>query len=388
MPFSAEPLFPGDIHDSAYRLGLDFSRQRGIDATDPLDVAARICRQAVELGWPALLIPEPSGGAGGELADLAAIAEGGGRSGLPLSLASLCIGPQRLLMAASAQPLACTTIAALAAGEILCAVVRADQSIRDKPDAFTIDTDRENSVLNGIVFGIDGAAPPSDMNHPPVKWLLVLPAASGGDARQLILLSADTQGLTERRYVRIDGRAALDLHFTNVIVQSQSVLLSGVELDRVLEENGRAEIAVAAAASIGAMGALIEATIEYLNTRKQFGVALSSFQALRHQLAGIYVDYENTRAQVQSAFIRADGGIPSCLTASLLQLSLARIGRKVGEIAIQLHGGMGMTEELPAARLAKRLMLNAFENGGVAMHVERAARFVFADSESIGVSGS
>ncbi len=114
------------------------------------------------------------------------------------------------------------------------------------------------------------------------------------------------------------------------------------------------------------MGHALELTIAYLSTRSQFGVKLSTFQALRHQLSQAYVDYENARAQWQAALAAWARGELTARTTALLQLSMARIGRTVAQSVIQLHGGMGMTEELLAARLAKRLIVNAFENSGLA----------------------
>jgi alkylation response protein AidB-like acyl-CoA dehydrogenase len=113
--------------------------------------------------------------------------------------------------------------------------------------------------------------------------------------------------------------------------------------------------------TVGAMGAMIEQTIEYLSTRIQFGVALSTFQALRHRAVEMYVAYEGARGLVKQIALDWSANPASCdaqnQDAALTKLYLANVGRMVAESVIQLHGGMGMTVEMPAARLAMHTLM-------------------------------
>ena len=109
---------------------------------------------------------------------------------------------------------------------------------------------------------------------------------------------------------------------------------------------------VCCAQIVGAIGAMVEQTIEYLNTRQQFGVQLSTFQALRHRTVEMYVAYESVRGMVRERVVAFDLGDSDAHAVALLKHYLSIAARQVGESAIQLHGGIGMSRELPAARLA------------------------------------
>ena len=116
---------------------------------------------------------------------------------------------------------------------------------------------------------------------------------------------------------------------------------------------------------------LLEQTIAYLNERVQFDARLASFQVLRHRVADLYVAQENARALVSGLLDRvAEGEWPE-RELDLAKLHLGLASRRFAAATIQLHGGMGMTEELPASRLAKRLLMVEFEYGGTPFHETR-----------------
>ena len=121
--------------------------------------------------------------------------------------------------------------------------------------------------------------------------------------------------------------------------------------------------------SVATLGALIEQTIAYLNGRVQFGVAIATFQAPRHRMADVYVRYESVRGMVEEC-VRGDGLEHSAHLRHLrlMKLCVGDIGRFAAESAIQLHGGMGMSEEVLAARLAQRLLANEFRYGDRLFH--------------------
>jgi alkylation response protein AidB-like acyl-CoA dehydrogenase len=121
------------------------------------------------------------------------------------------------------------------------------------------------------------------------------------------------------------------------------------------------------------MGTALEQTIRYLSERQQFGVTLSSFQVLRHDMANVYAKYESIRALV-SAFTRkvSDTGVIPERELSLLKIYLSQVGPTLAHTVIQVHGGMGMTEELWATRLNKRILMTSLEYGDGQFHSERA----------------
>ncbi|NBP45179.1 MAG: hypothetical protein EBU72_08235 [Betaproteobacteria bacterium] len=115
--------------------------------------------------------------------------------------------------------------------------------------------------------------------------------------------------------------------------------------------------------SVGFAAGLVSQTIDYLNTRVQFGVPLSTFQALRHRLVEMYVAYENTYGMTRQMVLSHNASPQSLKDILTAKLYMNHVSRQVGETAIQLHGGMGMTTETQAARLAVRAITSAFDWG-------------------------
>jgi alkylation response protein AidB-like acyl-CoA dehydrogenase len=332
MAFEPTPMLPGDAHDAARRFA-EASALKLARLHEPAMRAAELATQwaaLLELGWAGMLVPEESGGAGGALLDLAALAEGAGSAALALPLAATCAVAPTLLAGQDA------LLAELAAGRMQPCVVLS---------GITAEAGR----LSGRAVGVE--TPPL-----PSHALVVV-----GDALHLL----DLQGIGFIRHERIDGRLTLDLELQGATA-------------RLLHADGAALIARArdlgalltCVEAVAAMGTLIQQTIGYLLARQQFGAALASFQALRHRVAEMYVAYRNLTGLVQAAL--AD---PSWQNIAFAKLRLGEAGRFVAEQAIQVHGGMGMTEELPATRLARRVLMAEFEYGD--RHVQ-AARLLAA----------
>jgi alkylation response protein AidB-like acyl-CoA dehydrogenase len=123
---------------------------------------------------------------------------------------------------------------------------------------------------------------------------------------------------------------------------------------------------------VAALAALIRHTVSHLKERHQFGVALSSFQALRHRTADMYVRYLAARGLLVHAFAEHDRMAPDLSrTLQLMKVSLAESARACAEAAIQMHGGMGMSEEVLATRLAQRLITSEFRYGDRLLHSAR-----------------
>ena len=150
------------------------------------------------------------------------------------------------------------------------------------------------------------------------------------------------------------------------------ILARGDEVLRRAEEAHDLGALLTCIEGVSAMGAIIEQTIEYLSNRVQFGVPLSSFQALQHRVAEMYVEYENLRGLVGQALRTASTATrPPWRDIAFAKLRLGEAGRFVAQEAIQCHGGMGMTEALPAIRLARRVMMAEFEYGDRTFHAKR-----------------
>jgi alkylation response protein AidB-like acyl-CoA dehydrogenase len=323
MPFDPTPMLPGDAFEAALRFGQDV--EQGLAGlTEPAARAACLAKHwnaVLDLGWAGTLVPEEHGGAGGTLVDLAALAEGAGRSALPLPLAATCAVAPTLLAGRDG------LLADLAAGRLRPCV------------ALTGDIAAEAGRLTGRALGLE--TPPA-----PTHALV-----AAGDS--LFLVPIDAPGIGLARHERIDGRLTLDLELrgapTTLLAEGAGALAARARDLGAL---------ISCVEAVAAMGTLLQQTVGYLLQRQQFGVALATFQALRHRVAEMYVAYRNLGGLVQAALQE-----PDWRTIAFAKLRLGEAGRFVAEQAIQVHGGMGMTEELPATRLARRVLMAEFEWG-------------------------
>ena len=210
----------------------------------------------------------------------------------------------------------------------------------------------------------------------PGSFLLACPVRDGdASAPGLLLVPRAAMPRAPRLFERVDNRLAAELDFAGTVLPADALLARGPAVER----------AAAAALDLGAflccvevsaaLGRALELTIAYLSERSQFGVALSSFQALRHKVAELYVTHETLRATVVRLLHEADttGALPPRGVA-LAKLHFGRAARRAAETIIQLHGGMGLTEELPVTRLNKRLMMAEWEYGDATWHANRLLR--------------
>ncbi|MBL6458429.1 acyl-CoA dehydrogenase family protein [Belnapia sp. T6] len=354
MPFTATPIVGGDAFDQACRIGQEADRQLALidDPAGQLACLRRHWDSLAGLGWLAVAMPEEAGGAGGTLSDLAALTGGAGRGGLPLPIAAAC-GVIPYLLAD--QP---ALLPGMAEGQHRIAFIPADAAVDEAADVPQLTPDGK---LTGAVVGIE--SPPD-----PTHLLLVL----GGAEPVLLLLPAGIPGISARHTLRIDGRPAADWRFTGLAVEPGWILGRGEAVARRAAEARDLGALLTCVEAVSAAGALLEQTIDYLLNRVQFGVPLASHQALRHRVAEMYVEYENLRGLVLQA-LRAAGageGMP-WRDIAFAKLRLGEAGRFIAQSSIQCHGGMGMTEALPAIRLARRIMMAEFEFGDRTFHAQR-----------------
>jgi alkylation response protein AidB-like acyl-CoA dehydrogenase len=193
----------------------------------------------------------------------------------------------------------------------------------------------------------------------------------------LFVVPAGTAGLSLRAYGNVDGTRAAEVVFSQVRVPA-STLLGGEgegQGHATLEHAvGRGLLALAAE-SLGAMEVCKKATIEYLQTRKQFGKVIGSFQALQHRMATVLLEVEQARSAVINAASALDGGdrIARERALSAAKYTAGKTGTLVAEESIQLHGGIGVTWELPMPHYAKRLVMIDHVLGDEDHHLQRFA---------------
>ncbi|MGJ3703185.1 acyl-CoA dehydrogenase family protein [Variovorax sp. AFSI2.2] len=189
----------------------------------------------------------------------------------------------------------------------------------------------------------------------------------------LFLVPAKTAGLTVRGCPAIDGGRVAELTLDGVTLGADALLGTEGQGSATLERAiGRGVLALCAEA-VGAMEAAKTATLDYLRTRKQFGILIGSFQALQHRMADLLLEIEQARSAVINAAAAIDGTdrVARERALSAAKFSIGRIGALVAEESIQMHGGIGMTWELPLPHYAKRLVMIDHQLGDEDHHLQR-----------------
>ena len=350
------------------------SEQYAIEARNQLAYGAeghspQLYGQFAELGAIGALFPEEVGGFGGKGFDISVIFEclGRGLVAEPL-LGALVVGQALVQAGSDAQQqklegiIAGTTLAALA---------------HDEPGShYELNNVSTTAKRDGNGWVIDGAKGVVAFGE-KADLLLVSARTSGRqfDAQgiSLFLVPGDAPGIAKRGYNRIEGGRAAELRFDQVRVGADA-LLSGEGLGHgVLERIAGYGVLALAAEAVGAMDVAKDQTLEYLRTRKQFGVAIGTFQALQHRMAEMLLEVEQARSAVinAAAAIDEDDVLAREKALAAAKVSIGRIGTLVAEESIQMHGGIGMTWELPLAHYAKRLVMIDHQFGDEDHHLAR-----------------
>lgn len=361
MAFSAMPMVPGDLFESAAKLAAACDG-RFARLAEPAERAALLDEtwgEVARLGWPAVMVPEATGGAGGELRDVAALAEGSARSALALPIGSAC-GVVPMLLGAAGEA-AAELLAGIAAGTHRTAAAIAPIHADGAGARLTMRRAGGPILAAGALIGVE---------CPPAPTHLLIAGDIDGEASLLVVTLA-AHDAEVRRHERIDFRPTLDLHVPDERPLVASVLACGPAMRDATARAIGCGAFLACVEAAAAMGALLEQTIAYLSSRVQFDAPLSTFQVLRHRVAELYAEQERARAHVADLIERIAAGEWPEREISLAKVHFGEAARRFGATTIQLHGGMGMTEELAATRLAKRLLMIEFEYGDSAFHEAR-----------------
>jgi pimeloyl-CoA dehydrogenase small subunit len=264
-------------------------------------------------------------------------------------------------------------IGKLAAGELRLAFAQAEkQSGYDLHDvALSARKDGGAFVLNGEK-GLVGQGDSADM--------LIVSARLGGDRRDrgglgLYLVDANAAGVARRGYPTQDGQRAAEIAFVNVRVEPEDVLGDPEQALPVIVRAVDETIAALSAEAVGAMSEALAMTVEYMKTRKQFGVTIGSFQALQHRAADMTVALEQARSMMYLATMMAgeEDAKERAKSISAAKVQIGRSARFIGQQAVQIHGGIGMTYEYKVGHLFKRLTMIDAAYGDADLHVRKLA---------------
>lgn len=372
------------LRDSVQRVLADhysFEQRRAITA-GAAGWSTTVWQQLVELGVTALTIPEANGGFGRGAADLLPVLEQFGRVMLmePF-LASSVLGATAVRLAgdAAAQD---RWLGKLASGEALLAFAHDELGARHAP--LWVET---RAVANGAGWRLSGNK--VNVLHGALAERIVVSARVSGqpadhDGLALFLVDPTAAGVSVRAHRLVDGSLAAELSLSSADAQPLGDATNGAAAFNAIRGTLAAGMAAVCAESVGAMQAAYELAIDYVNTRKQFGRVIGSNQALRHRVAEMLVSLETARSAAIAAALAIDDPGAEDANADLIRakMLIGRHGRIVAQGAIQLHGGIGMTEEYAVGHYLRRLTVLDQLFGDADAQAARLARLILDPVEA------
>jgi len=315
----------------------------------------------VELGMLALPVPEEQGGFNGSAVDMMVVMQELGRGLVVEPYFATVLGARFLKLAGGQERL----LEQVAAGEVKLACALGEQQARHALNDILVVADGSGRITGRKTVVLHGAQ----------AGAFIVSARSGGAQRDtvgisLYIVARDAAGVSVTDYRTIDGQRAATVDFDG----AQGVLLGqpgqGWPLLEAAADYGAALLC---AEAIGAMDAIFAATLEYLKTRQQFGAPIGKFQALQHRMADMFIHLEQARSLAMLAAVKADAPDDEerRRVVSAAKVRVGQAARFVGQQAVQLHGGMGVTDELPAAHYFKRLAMIELTLGDADHHLAR-----------------
>ncbi|WP_025897907.1 acyl-CoA dehydrogenase family protein [Sneathiella glossodoripedis] len=328
-------------------------------------------KQMAELGWLGMAFSEEVGGFGGGAVEVMIMMESMGR-GLVLEpfVSTVLLGGTLVAEAGNNEQIE-SVIPSVIEGETMLAFAYAEQQARfNLNDIETTATKSgDNYILNGTKIVV---------YHGATADKIVVSARTSGNSRDadgisLFLVDKDAAGLDIRGYATVDGQRAADIRFDNVSVPSSALLGEEGKAAPFIERVVDRAIGALCAEAVGAMSAANEITNEYLKTRSQFGVPIGKFQVLQHRMVDMYMEAEQSKSMSDMVAMKLDLGHDDD-TRKAVSAAKAQIGKSakfVGQQSVQLHGGMGMTDEYSIGHYFKRLTTIEMLFGNTDFHLDR-----------------
>ena len=215
------------------------------------------------------------------------------------------------------------------------------------------------------------------LNGPSANFI-VMSARTSGDQRDtdgisLFVVDADADGITRQDYPTVDAFRASEITFENVQVGADALIGEAGEGLAVLQQTIDEAILAVGAEAVGCMEKLYKDTVEYCKQREQFGQAIGKFQVLQHRMVDMFMEHEQSKSMMFMAAMRLDEGYGDAAqkAVSAFKVQVGKSGKFVGQSAVQLHGGMGMTEELNIGHYFKRLTIIDTLFGNADFHLKR-----------------
>ena len=348
------------------------SHFRGLrDNKDPLNWDKEIWKEMVDLGWSGILIPEEFGGSDFGLAGISVIMQEVGKTLTPSPLFATAVLGASAITSFGTQDQKSKYLPLIASGEITTAIAVDEESHHAPANTITkAELVNDKWILNGKKkFVVDGAS---------ADVLIILARTSGAKGENtgltLFILDASAKGIEMIKTDMADCRNYANIVLNNVAVDKTAILgdqeSGGEAVDKILDE-GRIALA---SEMLGNSEAAFEMTINYLKERKQFGVHIGTFQALQHRAAEMFCEIELTKSAVMAAMQGADENNNDLQRMASLAKSIAgETLYLVSNESVQMHGGIGVTDEYDIGFFMKRARVAEVIFGGANFHQERYA---------------
>lgn len=346
----------------------DFESRRNRVASE-LGYSEKSWSLFAELGWLALPIAQEFGGLGGNLVDCVVLQQELGK-GLVVepyySNILLCANLVQKLATPSQQQ---ALLEPMAAGELKLALAIAERDVLETSETTTLAQEMDTGyLLNGhkaVVLGAQSAN----------QLLVVAKFNTQADSAARIgvfIVDPSQQGVSLRGYPTNDGHRAADVYLEDVWVAQSNLLGANNNAAIIIQSTINEAIVSLCAEAVGAMDKLLEATTEYVKVREQFGQKISQFQVVQHRLADMFMECELARSMLYYAAMNLQQECPQAQKiASMLKVKIGNSARLVGQQAVQLHGGMGVTDELAVGHYFKRLTAINSQLGSKDYHLNR-----------------
>lgn len=328
--------------------------------------------QFAELGLLAAAFPEADGGFRSSPIDTLVVMEELGKGLVVEPYLPTAILGSALLCHGASEAMRADLIPSIIDGQTVLAFAYAEPQGRyNLADLTTLaHKDGHSYVINGHKAVVIGA---------PMADKLIVTTRTAGNQRDrdgitVLLVDGNASGLSRRDYTTIDGLRASELTFDRVRVDAEAVIGEpdgGLPLIEQAVDNG---IAAICAEALGAMKTVNDMTIAYAKTRKQFGTPIGKFQVLQHRMVDMFIAYEQAVSMTYMVHLKL-GAAPAerAKAAAAAKVQIGKAGRYIGQEAVQIHGGMGMTDELALGFYFKRLTMIDTQFGNVDHHLRRYA---------------
>ncbi len=346
--------------------------------TTPGDHASRQQWAALaELGLLGLPFDEAHGGAGGGHVDIALVMQEFGKALVTQPYLASVVLAAALLERAASDALKARLVPHIADGSLRVAIAY-EEANGTSPASWietTYRSDRDGYVLQGEKKGVLAGF---------ADALIVLARRHDGpacdDNFKLFLVPADAVGITHRRFLTVDASYVSEYAFDAVRVPPTDVICSGSATLSHLEyalDVGRVALC---AEAVGIMDAMVRETVAYATGRKQFGLPIGSFQALQHKMVDMFVHAEQGRSSLWRALAHLDDDTHRADACAAVKTLVGIGARFVAQQAVQIHGGMGMSDEMKISHYFRRLTAIEQTLGNSATHLRRLARGVSASA--------